>query len=231
MRYICFLSILIMANGCAATRIKSVTGPTGNPSYSITCHQERGLCYKAAYDTCKGGYYILDAAAVTSAGTGRHVTKSQDRPGRASQEHNLLVQCTGSGYLPSAQFAGIHGPTDDTLLRTTTAPRYGATALPPAKKQVQSRYRLSRDPYLTPYADPYRRYYTGRDAGRDSRQDPYGEARTGTYVPAYSEYAVPPYPGYRGSRYGRRYRRRKRPRKRKAVKKAKAPKAADCACP
>lgn len=250
MRFICALSLVVLAGGCASTRVKAITGPTGNPSYSITCYQDRGLCYRAAYDTCKGGYYIMDAAAVARGTTGREVPVNQDRPGRAAQEHTLLVQCTGSGPSPDALLA-IGGPTGPVtadrrlLLDPARNMPHGATVLPPASRTGSSSYYLSRDPYKRPYRDPSRlsqrnrgargQYYRGAQSpyGRGQYADPYGNAGANVYYPPYSEYAVPPYPGYRGRYRGSR-RRKKRSSKKKAATKKAAPakKAADdCVCP
>ncbi len=244
MRYFCALSLLILAGGCAGSRVKAVTGPTGNPSYSITCHQDRGLCYRTAYDTCKGGYYILDAASVTRGGTGRHTPTNQDRPGSASQEHTLLVQCTGSGPAPDPMLATYGGPSgvvsDQVLLADPANPGTpGVTVLPPARKQVRQRRQHQRDPYLSPYDDPTRRRpsgYYGRQGARHA--DPYRRYPDATTIAPYSEYAVPPYPG-RG-RYYRKYRRRRKPRRKKKAASTAAPQKkaapatqnqADCDCP
>ena len=244
MRYTCLLSILLVA-GCAGPQVKNVTGPGGAPAYAITCYNDRGLCYRAAYDTCKGGYYILDAAAVSRGDTGRYETINQDRPGRPRHDHTLLVQCTHTptldplladvgadrGRYPYARYAAPVAPrgstattTQDPLLlqlqgsgavqpRTSVRRVYGP--LPPANMRLNQRRAR------TYGGDPYDKtpYYSN---------DPYLKGQS---VAPYSEAAVPPYPGYRGSRYGRRWRKRTSSKKKTPKVKAAKKSADDCACP
>lgn len=236
MRHTCVFSILLVAVGCGGTQVRNVTGPGGNPAYAISCHQDRGLCYKEAYNTCQGGYYILDAAAVNRGDTGRHETINQDRPGRASQGHSLLVQCTGDGVVdplladvgtdrgryPYARYAAPATPKQAVTVRDpllwqlggSTQVRHAPTVLPPADMSKRVRkYTYGGDPY-------------SKDA---SGLDVYNTG--GGHVAPYSESAVPPYPGYKGYKYSRTWRRKKSRRKRKAKKAKAAPAAADCACP
>lgn len=237
--------MLVLAVGCGGTQVKSVTGPGGAPAYAISCNQDRGLCYKEAYNTCRGGYYILDSGAVNRGTTGRNEAINQDRPGRAAQDHSLLVQCTGDsmvdplladvgtdrGRYPYARYAApatrqqaatVQDPLLGQLSGSTTGqvPGHTRTVLPPAQpnKKIRS-YTYGGDPYAN---DPTARDPYGTDSG---------------YTAPYAEGAVPPYPGYRGNRYSRSWGRKKyRRKKRKKAAKAKpAPAAkqsgADCACP
>ena len=249
MRYTYLLSVLLVA-GCAGPQVRNVTGPGGAPAYAISCYDDRGLCYRAAYDTCKGGYYILDAGAVWRGDTGRNLSIKQDRPGRARHNHTLLVQCTHEAVL-------------DPLLADVSRDRgrypYARYALPAARRG--STVAATQDPLLLQLQGPakvqrrttVRRIYgplppANMKLRRTQRQrtyggDPYGTAPyysddpylRGSYVAPYSEAAVPPYPGsaYRGSRYGRRHRRKKSTRKRTTRKKAKkaTKTTGDCGCP
>jgi len=236
------LSVLLVA-GCAGPQVRNITGPGGSPAYAISCYDDRGLCYRAAYDTCKGGYYILDAGAVGRGDTGRNLSVKQDRPGRARHNHTLLIQCTHAALLdplladvssdrgryPYTRYAAPLGTrkaavtTQDPLLlqlqgpgtvQRRTSVRRIYGPLPPANMKLKQRRGR------TYVGDPYGTspYYS---------DDPYLRGRN---VAPYSEAAVPPYPGkgYRSYKYGRRYRRKKSTKKRtKKVKKT----TEDCGCP
>ena len=233
--------MLLLAVGCGGTQVRNIVGPGGNPAYAISCHQDRGLCYKEAYNTCQGGYYILDTAAVNRGDTGRHETINQDRPGRASQDHTLLVQCTGDGVVDPllADVGSDRGRYPYARYAAPTTPRQTLTVQDPLLRQLSGATPARSSYTVLPPADPSKRVrkytYGGDPYGTDASGRDTVSGVGGSQVAPYSESAVPPYPGYRGYKYSRSWRRKKATRKRKAKKAAKkakaAPAAADCACP
>src|SRR3954447_21315446 len=61
MRIIFAAALSIVVAGCVATSNESFVGPSGGPTHAAKCSRSPQACFKAASDTCRGGYAVLDS--------------------------------------------------------------------------------------------------------------------------------------------------------------------------
>ena len=101
--YAAVLSMAI-ASGCVATAKDSFIGPSGGQTHSAKCSQSPQACLKAAGDTCKGSYAVLDSHS-NAGGILADVL-----PGPVTW-YSMTYQCgRGDGSFPQFPFRGRAHP-------------------------------------------------------------------------------------------------------------------------
>ena len=55
---VCVLALTLALTGCV--NVTQVTGPNGEPSYSLNCGSDMSACHKKAGELCPKGYLNLD---------------------------------------------------------------------------------------------------------------------------------------------------------------------------
>lgn len=89
MKYITLLSVgTLLLSSCATLKPLSITGPSGNPGFSMECVNGTPNCFSKAGQLCPDGYDIIDHSTTSSV----VVTHHDAYPMNVTRE-SLTIEC------------------------------------------------------------------------------------------------------------------------------------------